>query len=355
MPGDGKTEKATPKKKRDERKKGNVFQSKEVVNAVAILGGFWILKGMGPGILEKLRAAMVNYFTVVSLTPEITIPQASRMISDGLTTLFQLIVPFLAVMMLIGYLSYAVQTRFIFQMDLVGFKFSRINPISGIKKMFSMRSVVELLKAVFKFLCIGLIVYGDIQKKIAEAMTLTDMNPAASLFWACGAVFAIVMKAGMVMIAIAALDFFYQWWEHERNMMMSKQDIKDEYKQLEGDPLIKGKIKERQRKMAAQRMMQQVPHADVVIANPTHFALALKYDPQQSKAPVVVAKGVDFLALKIIEVARAKGVQVTENPPLARALYPMAELDQEIPGEFYKAVAEILAYVYRQRQKGDGR
>ena len=307
---------------------------------------------MGPSLYSNLRQTMANYFRLSGITPEINALQAQRFISDGILKFFQLALPFLGVMMLIGYLTYAIQTRFLFQMTLVNFKFDRINFFSGIKKLFSMRSVVELFKAILKFAAIGIIVYGDIQKKIVEAMTLTDRDPLVSFFWVCGAIFSIVIKAGFVLIAIAALDFFYQWWEYEKGMMMSKQDVKDEYKQLEGDPQIKGKIKERQRQMAAMRMMQQVPTADVVIANPTHFALALKYDPEKSKAPMVIAKGADYMALKIIAIARENGVEVTENPPLARALYAVVEIEQEIPSEFYKAVAEVLAYVYRLKKKG---
>lgn len=159
--------------------------------------------------------------------------------------------------------------------------------------------------------------------------------------------FTMVMQISVAFIVLAGFDFLYQWWDYERQLKMSKQEVKEEYKQMEGDPQVKGKIKEIQRKMAQSRMMQQVPGADVVVRNPTHFAVALRYKPEQDNAPIVLAKGQDELALRIVKVAEENGVPVMENVPLARALYAGAELDREIPAELYGAVAEVLVYLYR--------
>lgn len=351
MPGEGKTEKATPKKKSDQRKKGNVFQSKDMVLAASLLGSFYFLKWTLPSLYEKFRQLMILYLGEYSGTAEISAIQAQHLVSGAVIQVLELSAPVLIFSFLTGYLLYAVQTRFLFQISLAGFKFERINPIAGLQKMFTLRSLVELVKSLLKIIIIGWILYSGIRDKMAEVPILMTGDLPGSIVWICRAVFSIALRVGLALAVLGIMDFLYQWWEYERSMMMSKQEVKEEFKQLEGDPQIKSRIKERQRKMAFMRMMQKVPAADVVITNPTHYAVALVYEAEKSKAPVVIAKGANFLALKIIEVAKKNGVEVTENRPLARALYEAVDLEQEIPSEFYKAVAEVLAYVYRLKKK----
>ena len=226
-------------------------------------------------------------------------------------------------------------------------KFSKLNPIEGFKRLFSLRSVIETLKGVLKIIVLLWLVYNNLMGMISEnhKYLYTDLTQGIEHMY--DSILTMIFQIIIAFAVIAAADYFYQWWDYERQLRMSKQEIKEEYKQTEGDPQIKGKIKERQQQMARSRMMQQVPQADVVIKNPTHYAVALRYRPEMDNAPIVLAMGQDELALRIIKVAEENQVAVVENIPLARALYAGAELGREIPPEFYGAVAEILVYVFR--------
>ena len=226
-------------------------------------------------------------------------------------------------------------------------KLSKINPIEGFKKLFSLKNAVETLKSLIKISLLLFIVYSNLTEVLSESHKYLYTDISASATHMFDSVLAMIFDIIIAFTVIAAADYLYQWWEYERDLRMTKQEIKEEYKQLEGDPQIKGKIKERQRQMAMSRMMQQVPQADVVIRNPTHYAVALRYKPEVDNAPIVLALGQDELALRIVKVAEEHNVAVIENVPLARALYAGAQLNQEIPPEFYGAVAEVLVYIFR--------
>lgn len=230
-------------------------------------------------------------------------------------------------------------------------KFSRLNPIEGFKKMFSLRGIIELLKSLAKIIVLGYIIWLQFRDEFWSFPRLIDMEPLQAMAFTGNMVLEIAKSAALVMVFVAAADYFYQWWDYEKNLRMSKQELKEEYKQTEGDPQVKGKIRERQQAQARQRMMQKVPGADLVIRNPTHYAVAIQYDPERNNAPVVVAKGADSLALRIVAVAEENGVFVTENKPLARGLYEAVDLDREIPDRFYQPVAELLAFVYSLKKK----
>ena len=225
-------------------------------------------------------------------------------------------------------------------------------PISlqGLKRLFSLKSIIDALKGIIKIILLLVIIYITLEDMVQESYKYlyTDLQGACAHLFESGK--SMVARIVIAFVAIAALDFLYQWWDYERQLKMSKQEIKEEYKQTEGDPQIKGKIKEMQRKRAQSRMMQQVPQADVVIRNPTHYAVALRYKPGQDPAPIVMAKGQDELALRIVRVAEENHIAVIENVQLARALYAQAELDQEIPPEFYDPVAKVLVYIFRLNQ-----
>ena len=238
----------------------------------------------------------------------------------------------------------ALQTRMAFSMETIKFKANRISPLQGFKRLFSIRSVVELLKALIKITVLGWMIYSFLSSRMHG--TVMD-----AISFAGNTVLSLVNTVGVAFLFLAAFDYLYQWWDYEKNLRMSKQEIKEEYKQTEGDPQIKGKIREKQRQMSSKRMMQNVPKADVIIRNPTHFAVALGYDPERNKAPVVLAKGADRVALKIVEIGEANDVYIMENRPLARGLYDAAEIDMEIPGEFYQAVAGVLAFVYKLKKE----
>ena len=243
------------------------------------------------------------------------------------------------------------QTKMLVSGELLRPNFNKINPLEGFKRLFSLKSVVDALKGILKSALILIIIYRNLRGliEVSSKYLFTDIGSVvAHLVSACGKM---MFQIILAFVVLAAADYLYQWWEFERQMRMSKQEIKEEYKQIEGDPQIKGKIKEMQRRRAQTRMMQQVPQADVVIKNPTHFAVALRYKPERDNAPVVLAKGQDSLALRIIQKAEEHQITVVENIPLARALYAQAELNREIPAEFYNAVAEVLVYIFKLNEK----
>lgn len=255
--------------------------------------------------------------------------------------------PILAVTAILAVAATFAQTRMLVSGELLKPKFNRINPIEGFKRLFSLRSIIDAMKGSLKIAILLIIIYRYLTGMINIFVKYlnTDIGQACQDLF--NRTFLMVLQIAVAFTVLAGFDFFYQWWEYERKMKMSKQEVKEEYKQIEGDPKVKGKIKEIQRKIAQSRMMQQVPGADVVIRNPTHFAVALRYQSERDNAPVVLAKGQDELALRIVKVAEEHNIKVVENVPLARALYSSTELNKEIPPEFYGEVAEVLVYLYR--------
>ena len=239
------------------------------------------------------------------------------------------------------------QTQMLITAEPLKPKLSKLNPIEGFKKLFSMRSVIETVKGILKIILLLYLVYSNLMDLVSVNFKYLHTDLTSGVRHMYDSILAMIFQIIIAFGVLAAADYLYQWWEYERQLRMSKQEIKEEYKQTEGDPQIKGKIKERQQQMARMRMMQQVPKADVVIKNPTHYAVALRYKPERDNAPVVLAMGQDELALRIIKVAEENKVAVVENIPLARALYANAELGREIPPEFYGAVAEVLVYIFR--------
>ena len=351
MPAEEKTEAATHKKRQDERKKGNVFQSNDVINAVSILVPFVMLKVTMPRIYEHCSENLREFIGYCGTVDVLTGQFAMKILVTVILGIFSIGAPIMLSAMAVGIIASGAQTKFIFSFETLKFKFSKINPLSGIKKMFSMRTLVELLKSIIKAVIIGFIFYSEFSDILASSQNLIYMDVILAIGTILDKIFSIVIKLCIAFFIIAAADYFYQWWDHERNIKMTKQEVKEEYKHTEGDPQIKGRIKEMQRKRANMRMMQQVPTADVVVRNPTHFAVALKYDIEKNGAPVVVAKGQDYVAFKIIEIASENDVPMIENKPLARALYREVKIGREIPAEYYSATAEILAWVYSLKKR----
>ncbi len=351
MAGEDKTEKASPKKRRDERKKGNVFQSKDIITVGVIAISFVMLNFWSSYIYKYTSNVLYKY---ISLTENIyaindyLITQTFKDIalailaSSGLVMISVIV----ATVVLTG-----AQTRFLIARENIKFKFSKLNPLTGIKKMFSIRAIVEVLKNLIKITILGYVIYSSIIDNLFQVPKLTSVDLVAGINFIKTTIMSIVKSVVIAFVAISAFDFLYSWWEYEKNIKMSKQEVKEEYKQLEGDPKIKGKIKERQRAVAMSRMMQQVPKADVIIKNPTHYAIAISYNIEKDNAPIVLAKGKDNIAMKIIEKAEECKINIIENVPLARALYAKSELNREIPLEHYEDVAEILAWVYRLKEK----
>lgn len=350
-----KTEKATPKRKDEERKKGNIFQSSEVVIIFSLLIMFYALKILMPSMIHSLKQCLSQFIGRMDSMAQLSIAESKVLYIHGLMTFLFAALPLLMISGLISVVFTFAQTRFLFSFKTLEFKFSRLNPFEGLKKMLSLRGLIELIKSVIKVSVLGYIIYSVLLKRIAFFPRMMDMSIQQSVSYLGDVFLSIVTSVALVFIFVAGLDYFYQWWDYEKRLRMSKQDIKEEYKQTEGDPQIKGKIRDLQRRQAMSRMMQNVPKADVVIRNPTHYAIAVAYDAGKNRAPVVLAKGADHMAKRIIETAESHQITIMENRPLARGLYETVEVDCEIPEQFYKPVAEVLAFVYNLKKKEWGK
>lgn len=355
-PGGEKTEPATTKKLDDARKEGNVAKSKDIVSAVALLTSFVVLKvtigNIGTGLMEIYTLAYnrialfanpgsdeINYNSVVSIAKDMAI--------EG----FKLVIPIFALMFIIAFVGDLVQVKWKITAKPLQPKASKINPLKGFKRIFSMQSLVNFAKSLALVTIISFMVFQTIKTKRGVLFNLYEISLLEALGVIGSLVFSIAIKICAVYLIVGIADFAYQKIKFKNDMMMTKQEVKDEFKDAEGDPKIKGQIKQRMRQASMRRMMQDLPNADVVITNPTHFAVALKYESGKNEAPVVLAKGEDYLAQKIKEKARENNIEIVENKPLARALYANVDVGQEIPEELYQAVAEVLAYVYGLKNK----
>ncbi|MEG2081656.1 MAG: flagellar biosynthesis protein FlhB [Oscillospiraceae bacterium] len=343
------TEKASPKKRSDERKKGNTFQSKDVISVASILIMVLFLQYYFPIIYDTVKKELRVIMGYMATETQITQSLTTQIFKDFAINSVIAIFPVAFMAIFIAVITTGIQTRFIFSMGALKPKFSKLNPIKGIANLFSLKSVVELIKNILKITIVAYLLYDFISKQFTSFIKSLDMGITQGVMLLFNSLVEMSMKIVLVFLALAAFDYLYQWWDYEKNMKMSKQEVKEEYKQTEGDPQIKSKIKDKQRKMSQERMMQAVPTADVIIRNPTHFAVALKYDIDNDYAPIVVAKGQDNIALKIVEIGEKNGVYTIENRPLARALYAQTEINDAIPFEHFAAVAEILALVYKMK------
>ena len=350
MAGEEKTEKATPKKRKDQRKEGNVLQSREIATAASVLGIFASMRLLIGLITKSLLEYTGSVFEHVG-TLTVSTDTIMSLFVDVITVVGICVGPICLIAIFLGIIPTVAQTRGLFTMKAVKPKFSRLNPLSGIKKLFSLQSVVGILKGLIEVIIISVVIYNELQDRMPKFISLMNAGAMQGITYAALTIFDLVMLICIMLVFVAAADFLFQWWQFEKKLMMSKQEVKEEFKQMEGDPQIKSKIKQRQQQMANQRMMQDVPKADVVVRNPTHFAVALKYDQDKNNAPQVIAKGKDLLALRIVQIAEENDVMTIENPPLARSLYSMVDIGREIPAELYNAVAEVLTVVYREKHK----
>ncbi|PLS01468.1 flagellar biosynthesis protein FlhB [Neobacillus cucumis] len=345
-----KTEKATPQKRREARKKGQVAKSPEVSSSLMLLSFFLFLLFYGSYFGTNILVLFQDLFSSYLLL-DLTESSTHKLFVDITILTEKIVLPILALLFVMGLLANYFQIGFLFTTENLKFDFKKINPVEGAKRILSMRSIVDLLKNVLKMVLISWTAYVLLKKEIAAFLHLSQLGITQMIEYLFTVIVKIGVSASAVYVVLGAADFLYQKYDHEKKLKMSLKEVKDEHKKSEGDPLVKGKIKEMQRAMSLNRMMSDVPKADVVITNPTHYAIAIVYDANDSKAPVVIAKGVDFMAQKIKEIAREHDIILSENKPLARALYANVEVGQEIPEELFKAVAEILAYVYRLKGK----
>ena len=345
-----KTEKATPKKRKETRKKGQVGKSTDVNTAFILMFVFLLFWFAGSFVIEQLTGIVrftFEEYMLMEITPENVWAMFVRYAYEAALT----VAPIMLASAAAGIFANYIQVGFMVSPEAIKFKLEKINPIKGFKRIFSVRALVEFLKSMMKITFVGGVTGIVLWMYMDELLRLGLYNVDEGAGLVGNLIVIMGLSVAFLLIFLAILDYTYQKYDHEKNIRMSKQDVKDENKKTEGDPQIKGKIKEKQRQQAMGRMMQEVPKADVVITNPTHYAIALKYDPEETDAPVIVAKGVDYLALKLINIAKSNEVITVENRPLARALYDQADIGHLVPEDLFKAVAEVLAYVYRIQRK----
>ncbi|MCC6501706.1 MAG: flagellar biosynthesis protein FlhB [Deltaproteobacteria bacterium] len=342
------TEQATSRRREQSYQEGNFATSKEVSTLFMVAAGVIVLYFSGLWMFSGLADVMKKCFHLYR--GELTVKELHTIFKDLSLSFLMIIAPALLIP-IFGAISYVVQNGINFTAKPLAPDFKKINPLAGFKKIASMNSIAELVKSILKISVLTYVVFLAVKKEWLNMPVLIDMDVAASAAYIAKVSFAIMVKTVWVLVVIAAIDYAYQKWTFEKGLRMSKEEIKEEMKETEGDPIIKARIKSMQREMARKRMMADVPKADVVITNPTHIAVAIRYDREKGGAPIVVAKGAGFVAEKIRELARKSGVPVLENKPLARTLYKTVRIGMEIPADLYKAVAEVLAYVYRLRKR----
>ena len=321
--------------------------SRDAVAVASLLGTFitlWLLTG---AFADQVGAFMTLCLSTAGERPQEISSIGGEMTVKGLVVVAKTVGPVLLVAIVAAVAATFAQTRFLVATESIKPKFSRISPLQGIKRLFSLKSIIETLKNLIKIVLLLAIIYLSIRDMFLESSRYLYTDLPVSVAHLVQVAVTMILRIIIAFVAVAAMDFFYQWWDYERQMKMTKQEVKEEYKQMEGDPQVKGKIKEIQRRRAQQRMMQQVPAADVVIRNPTHFAVALRYRPEEDDAPIVLAKGQDNVAMRIVAIAEENKISVIENVPLARALYAQAELNQFIPPDLYGPVAEVLVYIFK--------
>ncbi|AYD40672.1 fused FliR family export protein/FlhB family type III secretion system protein [Clostridium fermenticellae] len=346
---DDKTEEATPHKKSESRKKGQIAKSKELSLAFTLLACTITLLAFGSYAGSSLKATMIAFLNNY-LNQSLSYNSVKEVTLIMVIRIAAVFLPITLPIMLMGILVNFIQTGALFTTEPLKPDFSKLNPINGFKRMFSMRSFMELIKDIAIVLVVGIIGFKFVKENYTYILTLGNLNPPFILEAIGKLTVSIFFRITLCMVIISIIDYVFQRYQYNKDLKMSKQEVKEEFKQDEGDPQIKGKIKQKQREMATRRMMQEVPKATVVVTNPTHISVALKYEKGKNSAPVVVAKGADLIALKIKEIAKENDVPIVENKPLARLIYSEVELNRAIPMEMYQSVAEIIALVYSTKR-----
>lgn len=347
---DDKTEEPSSQRLEDFRKEGQVAQSKELTSLMVLLATLGALYGLGPTLATDFMDFMRRMFMEASVA-ELTHERAGNLLMMCLMQTGRMVLPIAAAGFLAGVLGSIVQFGFLFTWTPLEPQISRINPISGFQRIFSMGSLAEGVKSIFKLVAVVSATYLLLKSEILGSSSMIDMDSQAFVAHMSSSGFRLIGGVCIGLFVVAAGDFAYQKFKYHKSLMMTKQEVKTEHKQREGDPMLKARIRGLQREMARKRMMAEVPKADVIVTNPTHYAVALKYDGEKMAAPRVVAKGKDLIAQRIKEIARQNGIPLVENVPLARALHKSVKVGGVVPRALYQAVAEVLAYVYRLKGK----
>lgn len=345
-----KTEEPTPKKKKDARKQGNIAKSAEVNKAMTFIAILVVIYMMSGSIISELQGFIVNIlsgdFSMTMNDNTIKILMFKVMMS-----FMKIVLPISLIIMVFGILGSLIQTGLFFSMESLKPKFSKLNPLTGLKNMFSMKAIVNLIKSMVVICIMIYLGYSFMSKNFEGIIKSGDIYLPYMFNIVLDLIKSILTSITLAVAVVAVLDYGYEKFSHKKGLKMTKQEVKEEYKQMEGDPHIKGKIKQKQRQMANQRMMQAVPSSTVILTNPTHISIAIRYEQGKDTTPIVVAKGVDEVAFRIREIAKSHDIPIIENVPLARLIYKEVDIDQEIPEEMYKAVAEVLVAVYKIKNK----
>lgn len=353
-PGGEKTEPATAKKLQDVRKDGQTAKSKELITAISLMSLFILIKIYVGVAGQKFTEAFKDIYGTFQKVADssdngMRMADAVSSVREVLMSSISIAVPIFIVAVVVGILCNSLQQKWMVTAKPLQPKMSKISPASGFKRIFSFRQLFELIKSIAMMLVIGIMSYVTIKDKVNILLTFYDISLNAALKTVGDIIVDLGIKISAVFLIIGFVDLIYQKFKFKNDNMMTKQEIKDEYKNTEGDPQVKGQIRRKMAEISRRRMMEQLPEADVVITNPTHFAVALKYEPDSGKAPVVIAKGADYLAFQIKDKARECNIEIVENKPLARMLYHNVDIGMEIPPELYQVVAEILAKILQPK------
>jgi flagellar biosynthetic protein FlhB len=348
-----KTEKATPKRREEARQKGQVAKSRELAS-VAVLGmglitlyfyGGWLTEQLG----KQLSSSMTGFAAQAHHDADMVV-----WLWHAAKNYLRLLLPLMIALVIAAILANLLQVGFLFSTELITPKWSKLDPLKGLKRLVSLQALAELAKSLGKIIVVGAVAFFTLKGELYHLLPLTGMSCGQISVYLGSTVVKLIQRGFWAMLILALLDYLYQRWEFERNLKMTKQEVKEEYKQTEGDPQVKARIRSLQRTMARKRMMAEVPRADVVITNPLHLAVALRYDAASMQAPTIVAKGAGILAQRIKDLALEHDIPLVEDKPLAQNLYRLVDIDEEIPAALYRAVAEILAHVYKLKGRLHG-
>lgn len=353
--GGDKSEEPTPHRMREAREKGQVAKSHEITVAAVLLITYYAMQYFGPFMWGNLAQSTQALFNLVPEARNFDLAFVSYTLTIAGRGFFFAIAPILGVAFMATFIAEVMQTGFVVSTEPLSPKLEKINPLSGFKKMFSMQGFVELIKSLLKIGIVFYIAWYAAKDDLPAIIMLIQAQPWDAIMLGGKIALTIALRVGYFYILIAILDYFYKRWEFMKNLRMSKQEIKEEYKRLEGDPLVKQRIRDLQRQAAYQRMMGSVPQADVVVTNPIHIAVALKYNSKDMRAPRVLAKGERKIAEEIVRIAEANEISVVQNEPLARSVFRTTKINQEVPRELYQAIAEVLAYIYKIKRDREER
>ena len=345
------TEKATPKRRKEARERGQVAKSPDLAGAGVFLAGVFVLHALAPATMAAVGGAMQAILWRIHEHQDFTIGSVWLLYARVFFAAGLLLGVLFLAALVCAILVNVLQTGLIFSFKPLVPSFNKINPVTGLKRMLSKQALVNLGKQLLKLAAVLTIVYTSIAATINTLFGVGQMPPQQLVGYVGDVAFSICWKFGFLLVVVGLLDYAFEKWQYEEQLKMSKQEVRDEYRQSEGNPEVKGAVKRRQREFARRRMMAAVPKATVVVTNPTHFAVALEWDEIEMDAPVVTAKGADLIAKRIREIAVENGVPIMENPPLARTLYAKVDLDQTIPPNMYAAVAQVIAFVFKLKRK----